>query len=141
MSKLQDLPYQPKPSVIEDPPPPHEGFDYRTHIKNAKTGEMIKVQPYRRFCIGQQVYLERPKHSGNLFFENGDPAGRRIQKNGKWEIDDQAKHIEVIEPQDLTAEEIAAENEALKRELAALKSESEAKMKEQHTAKPQERRN
>lgn len=136
MSRAQDADYQPKPEIIEHPARVGNGFDLRTHIKDAKTGETIKIQPYRRFSVGLSTYFERPKFSGNLYYEDNKPAGRRISKgkdsvgNELWEIDLQAKHIDyVAATTHLTrAEDIAKENETLRAELAALQAEKEAKL-------------
>jgi len=143
----QNADYQPKPEIIEHPARVGTGFDLRTHIKNAKTGETIKEQPYRRFCVGLKVYYERPKFSGNLVFEDGKHAGRRFQdKEGKWVIDESlpheayvAKRTELVRPED-----IADENEALRAELAArdaelamLKGEKQDKVEQVAQNKPQ----
>jgi hypothetical protein len=130
MSQAQDAAYQPKPEIIEHPARAGHGFDLRTHIKNAKTGETIRVQPYRRFSVGLSTYYERPKMSGNLFFEDGKPAGRRFLKDGKFVIDEALPHADFVAARTefVKPEDIAQENEALRAELAALQSEKEAKV-------------
>jgi hypothetical protein len=47
-----------------------QGFDYRVTIRNPKTGELIKEQPYKRYVseIGGE-YLER---DGKFYATNGD---------------------------------------------------------------------
>lgn len=122
---------QNKLEVIEHPARVGTGFDLRTHILDAKTGEMIRIQPYRRFCEGRSVYFERPKMSGNLFYESNEPAGRRIQdKDGNWIIDTKLEHVDFIAPKThlVKAQEVFEENAALRAELAALKAEKDAKL-------------
>lgn len=136
MSRAQDADYQPQPEVIEHPARVGTGFDLRTHIKDAKTGEIIMIQPYRRFSVGLSTYFERPKFSGNLYYEDNVPAGRRVAKgkdssgNEIWEIDTKAKHIDFVAANThLTrSEDIKKENETLRAELAALQAEKEAKL-------------
>lgn len=136
--------YQPKPKVIEHPERnPSEGFDLRTHIKDAKTGKLIRVQPYTRRVVNSVVYYERPVGSGNLFFESGLAAGRRIpdskdaKGNVTYKIDEQASHIEYVASitQERTMDGVVDENEALRKELAALKAEKEMLEKAQTAQK------
>ena len=45
-------------------------FDIRTHIRDPKTGTIIKHQPYRRICSREHgVQYER---DGVRYFENGN---------------------------------------------------------------------
>ncbi len=100
------------------------GFDYRVHIKDAKTGKVIRLQHYARHTNGTAVLLERPIGSGNAFSENGAKAGRWDFK--KWQkITD--SHSEVAQPPANRTEELEQRNAALEQELAALRAESEVK--------------
>lgn len=93
-----------------------ESFDLKTHIRNPKTGQLLKVQPYRLHCIGEKKLYERPVGSGNVFYENGEKAGRVVK--GKHE--ESEAHIAYAAP--LTADkrvnEAIAEKDA---EIAALR--------------------
>lgn len=131
MSREQDLDYQPRPQVIEHPAPnPHGGFDLRVKITDAKTGNLIRHQPHRIHTNGQIRYFEFPKGSGNLWFENNEPAGRvEYDAKGIKSILPDADHIEYI-PE---AKNVALEErlEAAEQELAALRAEKEASMKKE----------
>ena len=129
MSRAQDQDYQPKPKIQENPEWNGVGFDLRVLIRDAKTGEVIRHQPYNRHCVGRFVYYERPIGSGNLFYGDGKEAGRWVRgETGEYFADTAAAHVTVREPeeekQDMSA--MADENETLKRELAAAKAEIEA---------------
>jgi hypothetical protein len=141
MSEAQDRDYQPQPKVQEVPARVGTGFDLRVNIKDGKTGEMIKTQPYNRHCVGTKTYYERPIGSGNLFWESGEAAGRWVRnpdfKKGTGNVefmpDEAAAHIFYDEEKTVkfsqeAANEVLAENTALKAELDALKAEKEAKM-------------
>lgn len=139
--KAQDLDYQPKPDVIEDPPPPMSGFDFRTHIKDARTGELIRIQAYRRRCIGNQTFCERPVDSGNLWYEDGKQAGRWVKgPDGKFFADESAEHIQFIAPKTQLRRqtEIEDENEILRLELAA-RDEELAALRNGKSAKVEEK--
>lgn len=71
-----------------------ERFDLKTVIRNPKTGAIIKRQPYRLHVKGGSKYFERPVNSGNLWFEDGRPAGQMV--NG--EIVKGEEHKEYIAP-------------------------------------------
>ncbi len=123
--------------VTEWPPrDPNKGFDDRVHIKNAKTGEMIRKQPYRSKHLkdgeGSKEYCERPVGSGNLFTRDGAPAGRIDGDWAKWEkVDHKAAHKAFVEKTTSFAKvgDIIAENEQLRAELAAMTAEKDAKLK------------
>lgn len=55
-------------------------FDYRTHIKDPKTGKLIKFQPYKMVIKDGITMLERPIDSGNWFHPNGEPVKKAEQK-------------------------------------------------------------
>lgn len=96
------------------------GFDYRVHIRDAKTGRLTRIQHYARHSRGGEVLLERPVGSGNCFFENGELAGR-------WDLVKWAKlsdkHLEVAAAPMNREEELEEQNEMLRLELEALKAE------------------
>jgi len=129
MSKAQDQDYQPKPKVQENPEWNGVGFDLRVLIRDAKTGEVIRHQPYNRHCVGRYVYYERPIGSGNLFYGDGKPAGRWVRgESGEYYADTGAEHRAITEARELSgldAQALSEENETLKAELAALKGELE----------------
>lgn len=101
------------------------GFDNRVHIKDAKSGKIIRLQHYARHSQGNEVLFERPIGSGNAFTENGNPVGRYDFK--KWtKISD--THIAVAQPPANRTEELEQHNAALEQELAALKAEAEARV-------------
>lgn len=127
MSEAQDRDYQPKPKIQEHPPLDEStGFDYRVHIRDAKTSKLIRIQTYARHARGAEVLLERPEGSGNCFFENGRPAGL-------WDIKKWSKisdtHREVPQAPANREEALMQKNEALEQELAALREEAEARQK------------
>ncbi len=122
-TEAQDLSYQPKAKVIEHPQrDASTGFDYRVHIKDATTGKLIRIQDYAKHMRGGEVLLERPIGSGNCFREGGQEAGR-------WDTEKWSKisdtHIEVAEAPANHMEALTQRNEALEREIAALKAEAE----------------
>jgi hypothetical protein len=91
-----------------------QGFDLRTHIRDPKTGQVIKKQPYKLYIgkfDGSNVgkFYERPVGSGNLFYENGAVAGRMV--DGK--VNHAVPHVAVVSPksqeQQLADEGIAQE--------------------------------
>lgn len=127
MSRAQDADYQPKAKVIEQPELNPEGFDLRVQIKDANTGKVIRHQPYTCHIVGGSKLFERPKGSGNLYYESGLSAGRlgRDGQGNKY-ADTTKAHIEIAEAKEVTLEAIASENESLKAELAALKAEQTA---------------
>ena len=62
------------PKIIESPERDWtKGFDDRVHVRDAKTGRVIRVQDYAKHFNGSQVMYERPIGSGNMFRENGEP--------------------------------------------------------------------
>jgi hypothetical protein len=50
------------------------GFDYRVHIFDAKTGKLVKYQPYQMVIKDGITKIERPIGSGNWFHPNGEPV-------------------------------------------------------------------
>lgn len=110
---------------IMENPTPHL-FDKRVHIRDTK-GRLLHVQPYRLHIISGRQYFERPKGSGNLFFENGDHAGRI--KAGNL-VDPKAEHIEYVVPK-TGAEKLYDDLQVRTQELEAARAELEAIKKEQ----------
>lgn len=51
-----------------------QGFDYRVHITDPKTGRLIKYQPYQMVIKDGLTRIERPIGSGNWFYSNGEPV-------------------------------------------------------------------
>lgn len=124
--------------VIEFPAKADEGFDIRTHIRDAKTGRLHILQPFAYHAQGDLRLHERPIGSGNMFSPNGDPIGRWTLKgegkNRLWEkISEQ--HTEVAPNIPVNREE-HLENEltASQKEVAALKAEREALLAEKMKA-------
>ena len=125
--EVRDKNYRPKPVITEDPAhDPSTGFDYRTHIKDGKTGKLIRLQQYARHTRNAEVLLERPIGSGNCWYENGVPAGRwkfHQEKNDvRWEkLSDTHTAVRAAPANELEASQ--QENEILRRELAAAQAE------------------
>jgi hypothetical protein len=134
----EDRDYQPKPKVVEHPQLDEStGFDYRVHIKDVKTGNLIRIQNYTRHAKAGDVLLERPVGSGNCFYENGRPAGRyqfiQHKTDVEWKkISDD--HIEVAPAPANREEALAQHNEMLEREIASLRAEVEKKQTQGTTA-------
>lgn len=136
----QDNDYPSQAKIIESPEYIPGSFDLRVTVKNAKTGEVIKHQPYNLHCDGKDKYFERPIGSGNLFYGSGQPAGRWM-RNPDWKkgssvpeyyANTEAEHVEfeVTQARQLTVEAMQAaeaDNASLRAELAALKAEKEGK--------------
>ncbi len=59
---------------IEHTPDPNK-FDLRTHEWDAQ-GILVRKNLYRLHIREGNHYFERPVNSGNLWFENNQPAGR-----------------------------------------------------------------
>lgn len=119
-----------KEEIVEDPPRVPGELDKRVTIRNAKTGQVIRVTPHRVRCVGQYRYFEKPSNSGNLFFESGEVAGRWV--DGK--VDPHAEHVEYVRVTPQSYEEVAKKNAALEAEVRALRAEQAAKLKGQGPA-------
>lgn len=123
--------------IVEYKPDPNK-FDLVTHRWDGQ-GRLVGKNPYRTYIIEGRSYFERPVNSGNLWFENNQPAGRvELTFNDKGHIASKkfefdAAHKEYTAP--LTgAERVHYELEqersktaALEAELAAIKAEREPK--------------
>ena len=130
---------KPQPKVVEHPQLDEStGFDYRTHIKDAKTGRLVRTQNYARHARNGEVLLERPPGSGNCFHENGVPAGRyRFPIKGTeviWEKLGET-HVEVKAGPANRTEELEQQNELLSLELEELRAEAATRSKQQDQKK------
>ena len=92
----------PKPVEVEV-----KDFDLMVHHRDPATGRVTKSNPYRLHCQGNKQYFERPINSGNLYWQNNQPAGRRMlnPQTAKWNIIEGAAHIAWISPEQKAAEE------------------------------------
>lgn len=119
---------KPAPKVVEAPQLDETvGFDNRTHITDAKTGRLIRLQNYTKHARADKVMFERPIGSGNCYFENGQWAGNYefVQKGNdvEWrKLSDTPKETKAAPIN--VMEEIMQRNEALEAELAALRAEA-----------------
>lgn len=127
------------------------GFDLRTHIFD-KRGRLTGKNPYRLHVRNGERLFERPVGSGNLWYENGDPAGR-VEVTISADARTQTKKFHIgAEHKAYTApltgaeklhfehEELKAKTAAMEAELAAIRAEREAqssqKQEEKVAAKP-----
>lgn len=105
----------------------HATFDLKTHSTDPLTGKVSLVNPYRLRIQGAVKYFERPVGSGNLWYEDNEPAGRWVANK----VESEAPHIDWVAPisgaEKLQRELVnAKESEAaLRAELAAIKAEHE----------------
>lgn len=105
-------------------PQPLKEFDKLVHVRD-QHGVLIDENHYAYHIIEGTPYFERPIGSGNLFYPNGDPAGRL---EGREVLEGKA-HIEFEKPvlgaakaeRDLAVER--GKNAELMRELEALRQE------------------
>lgn len=110
-------------------------FDLRTHEWDAQ-GKLVKTNLYRSFIIDGRQYFERPVNSGNLWFENNQPAGRVEYVFGadgkiaskKFQFDQPHKDykapLSADEKMHYELEQERERNRALEAELAKLRSSS-----------------
>ncbi len=105
-------------------------FDLRTHVWDNQ-GHLVQKNLYRKFILSGSEYYERPVNSGNLWFENNQPAGRVIctfNEQGhiaSKEFDFKAEHVEYI-PAPTGAEKMAHELAAAHAKNAQLEAELKA---------------
>lgn len=115
--------------IREHQPDPNK-FDLMTHHWNGQ-GEISRTNLYTCHVVDGNKYFERPINSGNLWFENNQPAGRVLYKNGVKSIDATAEHISYTAPLEgaeklhFELENTRTELEAAREELAAIKAEAE----------------
>lgn len=117
------------PEQIEE-----QKFNLRTHHWDAR-GRLKKRDNYRLHVKDGVQYFERPVNSGNLFYENNEPAGRveyvPDEKGRKFKkFDFEAEHKSYVAPLTGT-EKLHFENQNLKDENAKLLAELEAIKQEQ----------
>ncbi len=90
---------------------------------------------YRKYILNGAEYYERPVNSGNLWFENNQPAGRVLLTfNDKGHIASKefnfdAEHVAYVAPP-TGSQKLAADLEVTKAELAAAQAELAAINKE-----------
>ena len=114
---------------LEYKPDPNK-FDLCTHAWDAQ-GKLIRKNLYRAHIIEGRTYYERPVNSGNLWFENNQPAGRVNYEFGpsgkiaKKTFDFNAPHKDFV-PELTGADKLAFEleqqrelNKKLQEQLAA----------------------
>lgn len=129
MQPSKQLQYQPDPNK----------FDLRTHIWDSQ-GNLVSKNLYRAFHMQGSTYYERPVNSGNLWFENNQPAGRMEYtlspdgKIGPKRFVPDAPHIDYVEPLK-GAEKLQADLGAAKKENVQLRDELEAIRKDQAALK------
>ena len=93
MQPAKQLKYEPDPNK----------FDLRTHVWDSQ-GNLVSKNTYRSFIMEGRQYFERPVNSGNLWYENNQPAGRvelTFCENGKIskkEFHFEAAHKEYTAP-------------------------------------------
>lgn len=122
---------------LEYVPDPNK-FDLQTHAWDAQ-GHLVRENPYRSYIIEGRQYFERPVNSGNLWFENNQPAGRVdltfndkghiIKKDFKFD----EPHRDYVAPLN-GAEKVHYELEQERSRVAALEAEL-ASIKKEQTAK------
>lgn len=111
-------------------------FDLIVHRWDSKGNRIGSPNYYRLHNKDHVNYYERPVDSGNLWFENNQPAGRiEYVEDGKGgltkEIRVGAPHKEYVAPLTGSAkiasevEQLRAKNEQLQREIAAIQKENE----------------
>jgi hypothetical protein len=108
-----------------------KSFDLTTHVRDTRTGEVIKEQTYRRFCSKDfGTIYERPKGSGLCWHEDGTRAPTIAQVKKANEEKAKAK------PKVLTTADIDALKNDFKSEM---RSEIEAEVAAKKEAEMMER--
>lgn len=112
-------------------------FDLRVVLRDPKTGRVVKHQPYRRRVVKGVTTYERPVGSGNLWYENGDSAGRWVVEEGKpGRQDETVKHVQWTPPpteDQIVQNKLATQERAileLERKLALAEAKTEVKAEE-----------
>jgi len=115
-------------------------FDLKVQHRDAKTGRITEVNPYRLHIKGNKKYYERPVGSGNLWFEDGTPANAHkeytapLTNDQKMAAEFSAKDSKIR----ATEEKLAASEKELKEikaEAAAKKAPAEDAPKENKNVK------
>lgn len=115
------------------------GFDLRVQVRDDKTGEVVRHQPYKLRIEKQTRYYERPVGSGNLFYEGGNEAGRWVKlPSGQMGPDTTATHVQWTAPLE-GAEKLFSDNEKLKQQYETLRAELEAIQREKEFAKHEDK--
>jgi len=122
-------------------------FDFRTEIRNPKTGAIIERNPYRMRINKHGKTFERPVDSGNLWYEDGSAAGTIEMVEGKEKMTLNGEHKAYIKPlskeqtvmnalsdKDSTIAKLEQDLKAL--ELKAINAEREARIEEAPKQKP-----
>lgn len=129
MQPTRRLKYEPDPNK----------FDLRTHVWDSQ-GHLEAKNPYRAYIVDGSKYYERPVNSGNLWFENNQPAGRvelTFGKNGTIaskrfdfaaEHKDYAVPLEGAEKLHYELEQAREKNAQLEIELSAIRKEALAEL-------------
>lgn len=127
-----------QPKRVLDYVPDPSKFDLVTDRWDSQ-GQRVLTNKYRKYIVEGREYYERPVNSGNLWFENNQPAGRvLLEFNDQGHIvsksfDHEAKHVAYVAPPS-GAQKLAAELETTQSALAAAKAELEAIKKERDPA-------
>lgn len=111
-------------------------FDLVTHHWS-RTGQLIRKNLYTLYVVEGNKFFERPIKSGNLWYENNQPAGRIEFPNGVRKITEGAPHVAFtakLEGDDALFYELEQEknrNAKLEAELAAIRKDAAPKNAEQ----------
>lgn len=102
-------------------------FDLRTHLRDEKSGVVVRKNPYRLYYREGIQYFERPVGSGNLWFKSGEPAGRMID-NKIQEVEHVAYNPPPTADEKLAMDLIVKDGKIaqLERELEAIRKEKRA---------------
>lgn len=76
-----------------------KGFDYRVHVKDPKTGKLVKYQPYQMKIENGMTKIERPIGSGQWFYPNGEPIKKETKVEIKAELKSEPKKEKAHESQ------------------------------------------
>lgn len=110
------------PAQEQDKQPDPNTFDLTVHKWDSR-GHLKAVNPYRLHFYQGAQYYERPVNSGNLWYENNQPAGRvKYNANREKSFEFKAPHVTYVKPL-AGAEKITFENLSLKEQNAQLMKE------------------
>lgn len=120
-------------------------FDLRTHYWDA-TGKLTKKDLYTCYVRNGISCYERPLNSGNLWYDNNQPAGRiELGKDPAGKtikiFNHEAEHIAYVAPSSASELEVALHAERakaaeLEAELASIRAERAADVKTPASAGP-----
>lgn len=78
--KIKEASEEGKPGIPQPPiitmPDGSRQIDLTVHHRDARTGRITKVTPYKMRAVHGVQYFEYPIGSGNLWYKNGEEAGR-----------------------------------------------------------------